>query len=223
MESRDNVVKFWINDPKVLLDSYLDFIPTKNMSTNQKYNSITLFAIYVIILTLLFKSQSIIIIIMFVVIMSVIIMANVDNPNVITDSFQSDVGYIDGNNKINFTRTTNKISNDSNLSYTCRKPTPNNPFMNPNISDDVINDPIACNSDNENINNEVIKSFNTDLYMDIDDVFDKKNSQRQFYTIPSTTIPNNQIDFANWLYKTSETCKENQAQCLRYEDIRYKH
>ena len=48
------------------------------------------------------------------------------------------------------------------------------------------------------------------------DIFGKNNSQRQFYTMPVTTIPNNQTQFANWLYKTEPTCKENNGEsCLR--------
>ena len=45
--------------------------------------------------------------------------------------------------------------------------------------------------------------------------------QRQFYTMPSTTIPNDQTGFAKFLYQLPTTCKEDSAQCLRYEDVRY--
>ena len=48
------------------------------------------------------------------------------------------------------------------------------------------------------------------------------NSQRQFYTMPNTTIPNAQDDFAKWLYANPKTCKEDQEFCLRYEDVRAK-
>ena len=49
------------------------------------------------------------------------------------------------------------------------------------------------------------------------------NSQRQFYTLPSTTIPNDpNNDFGKWLYNSSQTCKENQNNCLKTEDVRGK-
>ena len=60
--------------------------------------------------------------------------------------------------------------------------------------------------------NVILPSINT---------YSKFNSQRQFYTTPNTRIPNNQIEFAEWLYKAPETCKENNEHCLRYNDIRY--
>ncbi len=48
------------------------------------------------------------------------------------------------------------------------------------------------------------------------------NSQRQFFTMPWTTIPNAQNEFAKWLYLNPKTCKEDQDYCLKYEDIRAK-
>ena len=80
--------------------------------------------------------------------------------------------------------------------------------MNPPVTDfDRENIPEACN---------------TDLYRDLNDLFDTKNSQRTWYTTPSTAIPNDQEGFANWLYKTDQICKVNQGTCLRYEDLRFK-
>jgi hypothetical protein len=64
--------------------------------------------------------------------------------------------------------------------------------------------------------------FNHNLFKDVNDVFGKMNSQRQFYTMPNTTIPNAQDDFAKWLYANPKTCKEDQEFCLRYEDVRAK-
>ena len=43
-----------------------------------------------------------------------------------------------------------------------------------------------------------------DIYRDIDDAFDRKSSFRNFYTMPSTSIPNDQMEFANWLYGSKE-------------------
>ena len=67
-----------------------------------------------------------------------------------------------------------------------------------------------------------VKSLHANLFKDVNDVFGKMNSQRQFYTMPNTKIPNAQDDFAKWLYANPKTCKEDQEFCLRYEDIRAK-
>jgi hypothetical protein len=51
-------------------------------------------------------------------------------------------------------------------------------------------------------------------------VYGKKQGQRQFITQPSTSIPNDQGSFANWLYKIpGKTCKEGGRQaCLEQTD-----
>ena len=120
----------------------------------------------------------------------------------------------------------NVYTNDEILEYqknTCKLPTRDNPFMNPNITN--YNNgtvPVACNSDDDDVQKDIENNFNKDLYRNIEDLWDKKNSQRQFYTLPSTGVPNNQVEFAKWLYVYPETCKESQQNCLRYEDIRFK-
>jgi len=67
----------------------------------------------------------------------------------------------------------------------------------------------------------LIQTNSIAIYLIIKNKLFNKNKQRQFCTIPSTTIPNDQESFAHWLYASPETCKENQKNCLRYEDIRY--
>ena len=58
------------------------------------------------------------------------------------------------------------------------------------------------------------KYFDNGLYRDVNDIFGKDNSQRQFFTVPGRGILNDQGGFANWLYGTPPTCKEgNGLQC----------
>jgi len=107
---------------------------------------------------------------------------------------------------------------------TCKVPTKNNPFMNTNITDFNNGDkPVACNSYDEDIKEDIKVNFNHQLFRDVDEIWERVNSQRQFYTIPNTAVPNNQIEFAKWLYKIPYTCKENPAygRCLRYENIKF--
>ncbi len=105
----------------------------------------------------------------------------------------------------------------------CRRPTKENPFMNTPVTDfGKENIPVACNVDDDDIKENMERYFNVDLYRDVGDLFDTKNSQRIWYTTPVTQIPNDQEGFANWLYKTDDICKVNQGSCLRYEDLRFK-
>lgn len=214
---------FWLNEPSVLMKNYLRFIPTKNMTNNQRYNAMTLFSIYFLVLLLVFK-KPVYWIYFPIIFMVIIIVLHLMEKKTTTEKFSPiiETGYIDSDDNLRFNRVTGRLTKGPDVTYSCRKPTIDNPFMNPPITDFNTDAPAACNSDDENIKNSITKSFNNNLYMDIDDAFDKMNSQRQFYTVPNTAIPNNQGDFANWLYRAPVTCKEDQEQCLRYEDLRFK-
>lgn len=113
---------------------------------------------------------------------------------------------------------------DKNLEYlknTCLQPTPANPFMNPTVNDfGVEMPPIACNVDDELIQDKMTDAFNKDLFTDVSDLFERQNSQRQFYSIPSS-LPPDTVEFANWLYSPESTCKINQSKCGSFEDLRY--
>lgn len=96
----------------------------------------------------------------------------------------------------------------------CVKPTVDNPFMNALVFDPR-DRPEACDIDTPERAREVEKLFNTGLYRSASDIFNKNNSQREFYVMPCTTFPNDQTGFAQWLYGTPPTCKEgNGAQCI---------
>jgi len=93
----------------------------------------------------------------------------------------------------------------------CVKPNKNNPFMNPNMINND-NNIKACNIDNKKINKLIDKYFQDPVYKDVNDIFNKNFSKRQFYTVPSTTIPNDQEAFSQWLYYRPKTCKENNGE-----------
>lgn len=157
-----------------------------------------------------------------------------------------DAGYYKSNGELSFDnsdycRSKNGDCNQSNGNYrnknakytldemrlydknTCRKPTVDNPFMNSTQDDfNKENTAVACNADDEDIHKEIDLQFNADMYRDIEDVFNKKNSQRQFFTI-AHNIPNDQEAFARWCYGFSPTCKTDQDRCLRYQDLRPKY
>lgn len=94
-------------------------------------------------------------------------------------------------------------------------PTSRNPFMNI-LLDDIKyhpNRPPAAPVDDPAVGQVLDDYFRIQWHSDPTDVYGKKQSQRQFITQPSTTIPNDQGSFANWLYKIpGKTCKEGGRQ-----------
>ena len=95
------------------------------------------------------------------------------------------------------------------------KPTSNNPFGNILMSDyKNPNRDTNIDINNKEVMNDVSDKFNTNLYKDVNDILNRNNSQRQFFTNPIRTIPNKQGEFAKWCYGKPKTCKENNGhQC----------
>jgi hypothetical protein len=98
----------------------------------------------------------------------------------------------------------------------CVKPSNDNPFMNPSIIDykNSNNNIKACPIDNKTIKDNINNFFKEKVYKDINDIYERNFSERQFYTVPSTTIPNDRQSYEKWLYYRDKTCKENNGiQC----------
>jgi|TARA_B110000208_G_C11800782_1_gene442139 hypothetical protein len=108
------------------------------------------------------------------------------------------------------------------LKDSCRIPTKDNPFMNPLLTEYGNNVSVneACTSfDNRGIQKKIDEYFEDGLYKEYSDIFNNKNSQRQFFTVPGRDIPNDQGTFAQWLYGSPATCKEgNMADCLSFRN-----
>jgi hypothetical protein len=153
-----------------------------------------------------------------------------------TEGIAIESGYYDSDNNLMIGEYLNskpkhtkklKFNLDDHIKYEkaiCRQPTKENPFMNPLLNDITTNpeiSPVACNVDDEDVQDKMNDCFNEDLYRDVGDLFERHNSQRQFYTVPQL-YPNDQKSFAEWLYKTDDICKVDQSKCLKYEDLRYK-
>lgn len=106
-------------------------------------------------------------------------------------------------------------SNKINSHKLCIKPTKNNPFMNAMNYDSRYKQPACSSVDDEETQKDIDAFFNDNLFKDVSDIYNKRASQRQFFTMPYTTYPNDGGNFAKWLYAEPDTCKEgNGAQCV---------
>jgi len=90
-------------------------------------------------------------------------------------------------------------------------PMPRNPFMNVLI-DEIKYNPNkspAASVEDPKVKSTMDDYFRVNWFSDPTDVFGKSQNQRQFVTMPSTTVPNDRDSFQNWLYKIpGKTCKE---------------
>jgi hypothetical protein len=90
-------------------------------------------------------------------------------------------------------------------------PSTRNPFMNVLIDEIKYNPtrPMAASVLDPSVKVSLDEFFRTEFNSDPTDVFGKTQSQRQFITMPSTGIPNDQGSYQNWLYRIpGKTCKE---------------
>ena len=188
----------WVDDITILInsDKLVEFFPRSDMSREAKMNAITRFSIYASIVMYLYN-RNVNSFFFALVTMSVIFLLNHSSKTKgDIETFDEQVERADGGGK-------------------CIKPTRENPFMNVLLTD-YENNPRrkeACKTyNNKEVNDAMNDEFNHNLYRDVSNIFNRNNSQRQFYTNPATSIPNKQGDFVNWLYNRPETCKEGNGQ-----------
>jgi len=196
---------FWFNDYKILFykENISEFFPNYNMTLIEKLNAIFRMSVYLSILLYLFTNNYLYLYIF-----------------IIIGAFTIFIFY---NQKDNLELYFNSIpDSDSNIiqkNYIEKEiidiePTTSNPFMNINLITDDKEKPAPNPSwNNETLQKEIENKFGYNLYRDVGDLYGKSNSQRQYFTMPSTTIPNNQTSFAKWCYSTGPTCKEKSIYC----------
>ena len=181
--------EFWFKNPKILFNEHRlkEFFPVKEMTDIEKLNSLVRLSIYLgILLAIVMKNYMYLYIIIITGIFTIFLYENK----------KEDFGILSSLNS----KTV---------------PTQDNPFMNYNYITDSKNKSKSVKSyNNPNIKDEISTYFNEKLYRDVSDLYQKNNSQRQFYTMPCTDVVNDQTKFAKWLYYTDKTCKEDGIKCV---------
>ena len=189
--------KIWYKDMGNFIteNNYDKFFPSVTMTYTEKLNSIMRLCIYFSAVLLLIKKDANV---LFVPMLAAICTFFLNSNEI-------------KKNKMEFEYLTQRnLYKDEHTNELCYKPTKQNPFMNILMSDYTQNPnrAKACNLSNGNIKKMASKHFNRDLYRDVGDVFHKNASDRNYMTMPVSTIPNNQDDFLKFTYNINKTCKE---------------
>lgn len=181
----------------------LDLIPTDYMTFEDKLNAIVRLIIFIFLILALILNDSRLILLMIILILIIINIYYYNKKNIdIAEKYLNDKEYKIINNEI------------------CTKPTKNNPFMNPNILGIRYNPNEKniknCDITNEEVNKNIDELFNSNTYRNVNDIYDRTSLKRQFYTMPSTTFPNDREKYSEWLYYREKSCKENNGeQCYK--------
>ena len=191
--------EFWFNDFSIIFNNerLIEFFPSSYMNNNEKLNSLLRFSIIItFVLFLKNKNYNLFII----PIVTALITLYIFKFNTIEKK---------QNEKLN-------IENYENSK--CSKSTEDNPFGNTLLTDisNYKKKEESCLIE-ENID-EINNHFNKGLFKDVNDLYGKNNSQRQFFSMPNTNeygVKNGDtVKFANWLYNSGKsTCKEDTSQC----------
>lgn len=185
----------WFEDPGALWRGYDRFVPTKTMTFAEQLNALVRLTTYVAATSLLFRRNALVLLVpLGVAALSFLL-------------YRHDRGIHD-TERLTMARA--QRGRDPITGRPCVTPSPDNPFMNVLVSEYATDPrrPAACDLGRPSVARAAQRHFNHRLFRSIDDVFDKEASDRQFYTNPITTIPNDQTGFARWCYQTGKTCKE---------------
>lgn len=232
-------VQFWIEKPLVLVEQASEFFPfTENdqRCTAAALNSLTRFGLYLgaLLAVVRFEPMWLLVGVVFAV-FSVGAWFFMEARGAVREGFDGvgvGVGESDSQQQQPFERLTaapildpRSVNggyvpdvigmNPSNRTY----PSAANPFMNvmvTEIGDNPFRYP-AANIQEPAVKHELDSYFSTLFANDPGDVFNHTQSQRMWVTMPSTTVPNDQSAFADWLYRVpGQTCKEGNLEACYF-------
>jgi hypothetical protein len=187
--------KFWLQNPSILYqrNRLVEFIPLKDFTLEETLNSLMRFSIYSTLLMFIFFDEWRLLLFPFFM-------------SGITIYF-----YYSHRDYYTFDREPVTLCHETNA---------NNPMMNLLVTDYAYDPDRKEACDYKHATQEIRQNLDNGRYQNNFDILDTDAYERQWYTMPSTTIPNDQESFANWLYKEQDTCKTNIESCKVNDDIR---
>jgi len=202
---------FWFKDISILYNkNYLmEIIPKKEYDFNRKLNAVVRFTIYYGILLYIFKRDKNILCLPFITVVITVYLHKTSKDDKQDDNFKGLMNTKGSTNLSEIDMMIDEINTD-----VYRIPEIDNPMMNQNTFDLYENKKAIPTYNNPGVKRKVEETLDSQVFKDSNDLFNRRNSQRQWYTMPNTEAMNKQTEFAKWCYMTPPTCKEgNGLQC----------
>ena len=184
-------MSFWVNEPTILFNKkYITQIwPYSYLTYDEKLNAITRFIILITLLGYVLLNRLIIIVLGLIIVGCIVLLYKKKEGLLFPYYGVGDQQDIEQNNPF------------GNVLMTDYKFNPNKKEVNSDYTPDLENSINRKIKDfivqENNDNNEIYNLFNN-----IGDQFSFEQNNRQFYTNPSTTIPNKQDDFLSFCFGT---------------------
>ena len=202
---------FWFKDISILYNKnyLLEIIPKKEYDFNRKLNAVIRFTIYYAILLYIFRKDKNILCLPFITIVITVFLYKTNKSKGQDKAMNNLMNVTDQNKLEEIDLMIEEINTD-----VFREPTIDNPMMNNNIFDLYDDKKAIPTYNNAGVKRIVEETLDSQVFKDSNDLFNRRNSQRQWYTMPNTEAMNKQTEFAKWCYMTPPTCKEgNGLQC----------
>lgn len=166
---------FWYKEPDVLFrqDTWFTFVPQPTMTVRASLNAVVRFSVYLSVLLFLTSRDPLYLLVIPLVMVITVFLhgAFPQAKKIVTESFESGpivTGYVGAEKSL---------------------PTPDNPFMNPGLTDilDNPNRPPAAEITTKGTRDKVNQAFaqTSNIYMDTTDLFSLIQSQRNFHSVPA--------------------------------------
>lgn len=194
------VEQIWFKDPVSFLtdmDSLLNFIPDGKTSLEEQLNAAFRFSVYFGVLVGLIRHDfRVLFFPVFVAVFTIFVYHYEEQHKKTKNALYEKLGMM----------PQDKRRGNS----ACMLPTRHNPYMNVLISDytDFPNRPGACAVNNRVVKQKINAYANGNVPRNAGDVHKKQSGDLYYYTMPSTSIPNDQTGFAHWLYNPGKSRKE---------------
>ena len=199
---------FWTENVEILWQNrrFLHFFPREQDTYEEKLNSVMRAFVYIsVVLILLYLDITYIWVMLVGVILTIFLYSQEKQ---VSETFQNQASFEPLGTK------KPKIV----------EPSPDNPMMNVQLTDyreQPNRESLSkvAESDDPAMKKAIDDAFYSRMFRDVSDVYSTVAAERNFYTMPVTTIPNDQKAFAEFCYGTPPTCKEgNGYQCMKNID-----
>ena len=219
-----NCSAFFVDDPSILVKEISDFFPfhaRARRCTSVALNSFTRFGLLLgVILSVIKGDVRYLIISLLFPVLAAGAWSGMKTKQSVREGFSGSV--------VAGTNAADKVVADVIGLQDRTLPNAPNPFMSV-LSNEINNNPTkppAVYVNSPAVKKELDQFFEVNLYGDPGDVFQRNQSQREFVSPPSTSVPNDADSYMNWLYRTpGQTCKEGRSSvCIPPSDSgRYPH
>ena len=184
----------WYDDVSVLARRWHQFFPRASMSYEERTNALVRLILYITMAVYLYNRDGRVVVFGFV---ALGVVSALHRPPITKEPFGPALPIV-----------------TSAPSTQCKKSSAENPFANYLLTDDA-NDPPACQYDDHK--DQIRENFNRNLFRNPEDLWERQNSQRQFFSLPYAKNPDTKA-FGEFLSGGSsrKICKTDPTACTGF-------